>query len=86
MPAKFGKCLLWITRPRFGQLGYRQHRHADRLSPNRNSAGADGNVGLEKSSLIGLPHSIGLLVMGLGASLVLIGVELAIPHVLLYVS
>ena len=33
---------------------------------------------------IGLPHSIGLLVMGLGASLVLIGVELAIPHVLLY--
>ena len=33
---------------------------------------------------IGLPHSIGLLVMGLGASLVLIGVELAIPHVVLY--
>ncbi len=33
---------------------------------------------------IRLPHSIGLLVMGLGASLVLIGVELAIPHVLLY--
>lgn len=33
---------------------------------------------------IGLPHTIGLLVMGLGASLVLIGVELAYPDVLLY--
>jgi CPA1 family monovalent cation:H+ antiporter len=34
--------------------------------------------------LIRLPHTIGLLVMGLGASLVLIGVELAFPDVLLY--
>ncbi len=33
---------------------------------------------------IGLPHSIGLLVMGLGASLVLIAVELAFPRILLY--
>ncbi len=33
---------------------------------------------------IRLPHTIGLLVMGLGASLVLIGVELAFPDVLLY--
>jgi CPA1 family monovalent cation:H+ antiporter len=33
---------------------------------------------------IRLPHSIGLLVMGLAASLVLLGVELAIPHVTLY--
>ena len=33
---------------------------------------------------IGLPHSIGLLVMGLGVFFLLIGVELAIPHVLLY--
>jgi CPA1 family monovalent cation:H+ antiporter len=33
---------------------------------------------------IRLPHSIGLLIMGLGASLVLIGIELAVPHVLLY--
>jgi CPA1 family monovalent cation:H+ antiporter len=34
--------------------------------------------------LIRLPHTIGLLVMGLGASLVLIGVELAFPDVALY--
>jgi Na+:H+ antiporter len=34
--------------------------------------------------LIRLPHTIGLLVMGLVASLVLIGVELAFPDVLLY--
>ncbi len=33
---------------------------------------------------IHLPHTIGLLVMGLGASFVLIGVELAFPDVLLY--
>jgi CPA1 family monovalent cation:H+ antiporter len=33
---------------------------------------------------IRLPHTIGLLVMGLTASLVLIGVELAFPQVLLY--
>ena len=33
---------------------------------------------------IRLPHTIGLLVMGLGASLFLIGVELALPDVLLY--
>ena len=33
---------------------------------------------------IRLPHSIGLLVMGLGASLVLIAVELSVPHVPLY--
>ena len=33
---------------------------------------------------IRLPHSIGLLVMGLGASLVLIAVELAFPRILLY--
>jgi CPA1 family monovalent cation:H+ antiporter len=33
---------------------------------------------------IRLPHSIGLLVMGLAASLVLLGVELAVPHVTLY--
>ncbi len=33
---------------------------------------------------IQLPHTIGLLVMGLGASLLLIGVELAFPNVLLY--
>jgi CPA1 family monovalent cation:H+ antiporter len=33
---------------------------------------------------IRLPHTIGLLVMGLGASLLLIGVELAFPDVLLY--
>jgi CPA1 family monovalent cation:H+ antiporter len=30
---------------------------------------------------IGLPHSIGLLVMGLGASLVLVAIELAVPDV-----
>lgn len=35
---------------------------------------------------IRLPHTIGLLVMGLGASLLLIGVELAFPDVLLYVD
>ena len=34
--------------------------------------------------LIRLPHTIGLLVMGLAASLVLIGVELALPQVTLY--
>ena len=34
--------------------------------------------------IVRLPHTIGLLVMGLGASLVLIGVELAFPPVLLY--
>lgn len=34
--------------------------------------------------ILRLPHTIGLLVMGLGASLVLIGVELAFPAVLLY--
>ena len=34
--------------------------------------------------VIRLPHSIGLLVMGLVASLVLIGIELAVPDVLLY--
>ena len=34
--------------------------------------------------IVRLPHTIGLLVMGLGASLVLIGVELAFPSVLLY--
>jgi CPA1 family monovalent cation:H+ antiporter len=34
--------------------------------------------------LIRLPHTIGLLVMGLGASLVLIGIELAFPEVALY--
>ena len=34
--------------------------------------------------LIRLPHTIGLLVMGLGASLVLIGIELAFPDVALY--
>jgi CPA1 family monovalent cation:H+ antiporter len=34
--------------------------------------------------IIRLPHTIGLLVMGLGASLVLIGVELALPNILLY--
>ncbi len=34
--------------------------------------------------LIRLPHTIGLLVMGLGASLVLIGVELVFPNVLRY--
>jgi CPA1 family monovalent cation:H+ antiporter len=33
---------------------------------------------------IRLPHSIGLLVMGLGASLLLIGIELAVPDVLVY--
>ena len=33
---------------------------------------------------IRLPHTIGLLVMGLGASLVLIGIEIAIPGVLRY--
>lgn len=33
---------------------------------------------------IRLPHTIGLLVMGLGASLMLIGVELGFPNVLLY--
>jgi Na+:H+ antiporter len=33
---------------------------------------------------IGLPHSIGLLVMGLGASLVLVGIELAVPSTHLY--
>jgi CPA1 family monovalent cation:H+ antiporter len=33
---------------------------------------------------IRLPHSIGLLIMGLGASLVLVGVELTFPHFLLY--
>lgn len=33
---------------------------------------------------IRLPHTIGLLVMGLAASLLLIGVELAFPDVLLY--
>lgn len=33
---------------------------------------------------IRLPHSIGLLVMGLGASLVLIAIELSVPHVPLY--
>ena len=33
---------------------------------------------------IRLPHTIGLLVMGLGASLLLIGVELAFPDILLY--
>jgi CPA1 family monovalent cation:H+ antiporter len=35
---------------------------------------------------IRLPHTIGLLVMGLAASLVLVGVELAIPDVSLYES
>jgi Na+:H+ antiporter len=34
--------------------------------------------------VIGLPHSIGLLIMGVVASLVLIGIELAVPDVLLY--
>ncbi len=34
--------------------------------------------------LIGLPHTIGLLAMGLVASLVLIGMELAVPDVALY--
>lgn len=34
--------------------------------------------------VIRLPHTIGLLVMGLGASLVLVGVELAFPDVALY--
>lgn len=34
--------------------------------------------------LIGLPHTIGLLAMGLTASLVLIGIELALPDVALY--
>lgn len=34
--------------------------------------------------IIKLPHTIGLLVMGLGASLVLVGVELAFPEQLLY--
>lgn len=34
--------------------------------------------------IIRLPHTIGLLVMGLGASLVLIGIELALPEVALY--
>lgn len=34
--------------------------------------------------LIGLPHTIGLLAMGLGASLVLIGIELAIPDITFY--
>lgn len=33
---------------------------------------------------IRLPHTIGLLVMGLGASLLLIVVELAFPDALLY--
>jgi len=33
---------------------------------------------------IGLPHTIGLLVMGLAASLLLVAVELAIPHTTLY--
>jgi CPA1 family monovalent cation:H+ antiporter len=34
--------------------------------------------------VIGLPHSIGLLVMGLVSSLILIGVEIALPDVSLY--
>lgn len=34
--------------------------------------------------LIGLPHAIGLLVMGLVSSLILIGVEIALPEVSLY--
>jgi len=34
--------------------------------------------------IIRLPHTIGLLVMGLAASFVLIGIEYAIPHVSLY--
>ena len=36
--------------------------------------------------LIRLPHTIGLLVMGLVASLVLIGIELALPQVTLSAS
>ena len=36
--------------------------------------------------LIRLPHTIGLLLMGLAASLVLIGVELAVPQVTIYES
>jgi CPA1 family monovalent cation:H+ antiporter len=35
---------------------------------------------------IRLPHTIGLLLMGLGASLVLVGVEIAFPHVGLFVD
>ena len=35
---------------------------------------------------IRLPHTIGILVMGLAASLLLIGVELALPQVTLYES
>jgi monovalent cation:H+ antiporter, CPA1 family len=34
--------------------------------------------------VIRLPHTIGLLVMALGASLVLIGIEVALPDVALY--
>jgi len=34
--------------------------------------------------LIRLPHAIGVLFMGLGASLVLIEIELAFPNILLY--
>lgn len=34
--------------------------------------------------LIGLPHAIGLLVMGLASSLILIGVEITLPEVSLY--
>nr|WP_197064440.1 sodium:proton antiporter [Methylobacterium sp. ZNC0032] len=33
---------------------------------------------------IRLPHAIGLLVMGLASSLILIGVEIAVPHISLY--
>jgi CPA1 family monovalent cation:H+ antiporter len=36
--------------------------------------------------VIRLPHTIGLLVMALGASLVLIGIEVALPDVALYES
>jgi CPA1 family monovalent cation:H+ antiporter len=34
--------------------------------------------------LVGLPHTIGLLIMGLGASIVLIGAKLAFPGIALY--